>query len=675
MKQFRSLALLILSALAPLAMAQTAAVTGSHVLGIGGAPLASGSLCFASTCVAVTSGSVAAGAAIPQGTGVLSLKDGGGTTFWSLPGTIVPATGFNFDGVVVAASQTLTIAGAPFTACAPGAAAIETDVTPNVTWACAASSGGIQWVNGNSAAAAAPRASGLYSGAGMPVFLCTAPCLYTRSDASSASFANYAILANAGASSSNWVLQGNPYPVTYATSYAALGDSITYGYALGSLAQRYPQLIANRLGLTLNDVAISGDQACDQFPKQVATPGLASALDANPLYSNQIGTNDVDVKHVGSYEPLFQSCHQATMGWLATPRSLMVLPGDSGMTATGGCSITPVNFTGNGISGAVCSSSSPGSITTTLLTYGKPIYGWYLINDAVSTSSCATVTVDGVSSGTSYCTGTTPSISTQNGTTASAAFIRIIPAALGSPSSPVSHTIVYSTTVGNVGLIGWGTPSNGKAYVGHPVILSGDIPNQLIGGGISTPASVAQYNSDVKADDALFIGDGVDVRHVPNQLYMLGSAGEMSDALHPNTAGHINLAGAYLQTAQATPASSGSGSSSTVAPWLKNGFDATSNQTLPVGVEYVIVQGGTAFSLPVPTGATQDGGSENVPYVVPVVYITNQTPASITISPSPGADFFVNGALVTTQAIASYTTAGFMGYVNSVGAVHWQKVQ
>lgn len=269
-------------------------ITGTHVIYFDGSLLPTGTVCAGSSCATVTNGAVAIGITVPNGTQTITLQDGAGNRYFSLPGVQV-GNQINFDGIVVQASQTLTVQSKPYTACSIGAQAIETDTSPATKWTCAATGGRIGWVTTNGGA---NRASGFYGGAGAPAFTCVSPCLYIQSDAA-AGAAFWAISASQGAASSNWTMQGTgpagkdgaqgaPGAVTLAQLASGAGSAATDVYAnLGMSATR------NRLDSTAQAVgglSCPGGGFTAGNPSYFRTSGFIYVADLASFSSNfQLG--------------------------------------------------------------------------------------------------------------------------------------------------------------------------------------------------------------------------------------------------------------------------------------------------------------------------------------------------------------------------------------------------
>ena len=310
----------------------------------------------------------------------------------------------------------------------------------------------------------------------------------------------------------------------------AFGDSITFGYGVPNPSTgNYAYLLAAAYRLTLVNSARSGDQACDVWP-QMFRSSAGYSREAAPLFSLMIGTNDVDVKGTGAYEPVFTACDLSALSWLGTPRTAKVLAGDAAFTASGACSSTA----SASLLGATACSGGSGTVTATATTSGNPVYVWYLISDRAGPGDGIAVILDGTAQGT-FATRTAVPIATQNGGTQGMAVLRL-PAAAG------SHTVSITTT-GLAGVLGVG--SNPSTGADHPRLLVGDLPNQAYGTPVAPIASQLVYIGHTTGVEELLQSDGMDVHRALTREYMLGTVYEMADQLHPNTLGQQELEAAF----------------------------------------------------------------------------------------------------------------------------------
>jgi lysophospholipase L1-like esterase len=346
---------------------------------------------------------------------------------------------------------------------------------------------------------------------------------------------NNATLNSKGSSSSSGSSTVST-PDVAITRYYAYGDSITAGYLLASPGtQDYPALVASKENVPANNRAFSGEMACDLPPSQIFYSGDSPALSPHIASSVLIGTNDVDIKGVGAYEAVFTLCHEATLSWLGVPVEYKVLANGSGMKTYGPGAIDTTNHWNAWTTGGKGSTVSFTIITPTT----GPIYAWPIIDD--TNSSTYTYSLDGVVKGTGT-TKTTPAIATQNGVTNSLGFIRFSPVAAG------THVITFTQTsegADGVSVVGIGAP-DGSPSGALPTVFAGTIPYQYPGpsGGPCTAATdqpCQEYIQDIQADVSLFTSDGLDIRVFDTRLYMLGTAAEMTDALHPNVLGQMKL--------------------------------------------------------------------------------------------------------------------------------------
>ncbi len=321
------------------------------------------------------------------------------------------------------------------------------------------------------------------------------------------------------------------------TYYHALGDSITAGYALQSPStQRYPELVATSISLPLIDNAVSGDQACDVPGDQIVGVSESPSLAARGLYSLLISTNDVDVKGAGAYEQVFNTCHQATIAWLALPSEYKVLATDPSVKSSGQ---THLESFWNALTTDAANASLMFSITSVV---SGPIYVWYRITDG--NLGVVSYAVDGKQIG-SLTHGMTPLIATQNKASSSLGFLRINSVAAG------SHTVTFTQT--SIGSNGFGVVAVGTL---PPAVTSG-LPRVLVG---TTPKQNSQaaavctgddaicqaYIQDIKMNVAIFASDGLGVFLFDTRKHEVGTYVDTTDTIHPNALGHQEINQAVL---------------------------------------------------------------------------------------------------------------------------------
>lgn len=340
------------------------------------------------------------------------------------------------------------------------------------------------------------------------------------------------------------VLPASPYPSDPGryTTYHSYGDSITAGYWLPDPAKEaYPFLVGFDRGLTVSNYAFSGDQACDVAPRQIFGNADSPSLVSPPLYSLLIGTNDVDIKGTGPYEGVFNLCQLASVSWLAMPSNFKVLAnGDAVVTKGGGSLDTSHHW--NAWTTAALGASISFTITTQ---QAGPIYAWLIIDD--ENPGSYSYSMDGTIIGTGH-TRTTPAISTFNGTTDSLGFLRLPTVLAG------KHVVTFTQTnsePNGFSIVAIGAPPMTKLDT-LPTVLVGTIPYQLLFAGSArctqSDSPCLQYIHDIESNINLLASDGLDVRLFDTRQYMLGNPNEMTDSVHPNSLGQIELSHAVEAT-------------------------------------------------------------------------------------------------------------------------------
>lgn len=318
--------------------------------------------------------------------------------------------------------------------------------------------------------------------------------------------------------------------------YRAYGASITYGMGVRDPStQSFPALVAGFEHVSFANNAISGDQACDVMPRQVLPNQDSPDLTSHPTYSLLIGTNDADMRGFGAYEAVYRLCHQGIASWLAIPFEHKVLANGIGVTTTG-----PGELETSG-PWAAWTTQGQGSSISFEITVNREsvIYAWPMIDDA--SPATYSYSLDGVTLG-SAAARPTPSMSTAHGTTRLVAFQRLPPVRAG------KHVVTFTqTNSGESGLsvIGVGVP-RGPVEVRLPFVLVGTITYQYHGssGDPCTSANETpclEYNNDIQEEVSMFSADGLNVRVFDTRKYMFATAAEMSDSIHPNALGQLEL--------------------------------------------------------------------------------------------------------------------------------------
>jgi lysophospholipase L1-like esterase len=528
MKFMRTFSALILAAFAlsaPAFAQNTTSIIASNGIQAGSTPLASGKLCF------------------------VAVNDKNKPISFTGPGVGLNLAGHSFCQVVTAGAivGSLPVPNGAVTlphVCYNGTVhdnATSSDTPINDVPLCNVTDATFDLGTANLGATSSVPVAGFSAGNGAPSSACVAPSSYVQLDAM--------------AGSNIWDCQSGimvrKRTVTHGSVLVQFGDSITYGLYLDyPTAQRFGAVMSQDLGIPVTDRAISGDMACDIWPRQLL-PNLPTdnpTSSTAKLYTVMIGTNDVNTKGVGAYEAIFKTCQQAVLSWLAVPDVNKVLPGSAAFTVlSGGNSAGPDDADdGPGHMGAA-GMTVAGTLRSTITTYGKPIYVWQYISAGIDEGSFYISIDSGPQLGPFITSpGTGSGLHTQNGTDETIGFTGRFPVAAG------SHTVDFIWHDGVVGITGVGTlPA--LPYYESSTIAVGQIPNQITTGGVASPASIAQYNADVAASVALFAQDGADIRLVRDQDYMLGVPAEMHDQLHPGPPGHIHLAQAFEDALQAVP--------------------------------------------------------------------------------------------------------------------------
>jgi len=316
--------------------------------------------------------------------------------------------------------------------------------------------------------------------------------------------------------------------------FHAYGDSITYGFLLPSTRDAYPYLMAADLGLTVNDNAVNGAQACDLSPNQIFpnndNPSIASPM----LYTVMVGTNDA-ARDIAGYTDVFALCHQAAIAWLGVPAEFKVLANAPTVTHSGGGTTEAAN---NWNAWVMSQQGSSITLPITVSVTG-PIYLWMRIIDG--DGATYSYSVDGNILGNGS-TSTTPVVKTSQSTTDSLALIRIP----GISAGVHKVTVTMTSGPGTVRTIAAGVPPQSGTSL--PEVLVGDIPyalNTASTGCSGTATASLRYIAEIQKTVILLNGDGLNVSYVPTRKFFFGTSAELEDQVHPNPFGQGELRKAY----------------------------------------------------------------------------------------------------------------------------------
>ena len=303
------------------------------------------------------------------------------------------------------------------------------------------------------------------------------------------------------------------------------GDSITVGNGV-TTAQSYPYIFATTIGQSYNNYAVNGSMAADQsWKNQTVTPSDISVFN--------LGVNDS--WHYGTSA-------QKRAAFIKFLRSLVVcqLSPDyinaRSMSKTGPWTNVPAS-TGDYLG---CFTDVSGS-TATASVRGKSIYVHYLLQSQPTSESVFniyvdnvlkdTITLDGVAVGNTYL-----------GKDYSNACVRV------SGLSDGLHTVKVESISGNrlflEGVSGSFQNSKKVGYVSN-IIKSTAAYYALRGNGNGVP-NITLYNTDIQTMVDELTLDGFMVK-VFDSFSVIDPDTETHDGLHPNSAGHTDIANKLLE--------------------------------------------------------------------------------------------------------------------------------
>lgn len=320
-----------------------------------------------------------------------------------------------------------------------------------------------------------------------------------------------------------------------ATTFRAFGDSITTGVGASDSAHAYINLLADRRGLTLTNLATSGDMVADQADDVYGV----TVVDGDQS-TVMIGTNDHRIYTTGGYaQGAFKRGHMALLAWLAIPHAYKVT-GQGGSVTYGG---TWTNTAVYG--GALGKKTAANGATATFTVYGTVVYVATIIQQA---KTCTfTISVDGVDYGTYNCGPGGGDITAASGRDYMPSLIRIPGLSEGphtvvltSVSCDASNPIYFDWAAGNL-------PGPSKD---GPNVFVGNIPRysatgySTYGGSDATITifnQIVRHNVETLADDGLQIAlaDSCSRLNPTTDLEVAG--------LHPDDSGHEVIAQAFQE--------------------------------------------------------------------------------------------------------------------------------
>ena len=304
------------------------------------------------------------------------------------------------------------------------------------------------------------------------------------------------------------------------SNYLAVGDSITFGAYLETLANGYPYQIASHYGLQPNDQGVSGATVSSYAPMLY---GLTVPQGNRSLITYQLGTNDVTSGVADTYQQ--QDYGQGILSQLA----YLAVPAANRVNATNfiyAGTTAPGTY---GISEKMTASGSTATFTVT----GSTIYLSTVMQATYGSGGAATLTVDGASNSAILLFNGYGSENIAEGPLT--ALSRIT----GLSSGP--HTVVVTCSgAGTVELAwaaGFSTPSSSAN------VFIGATPDRQV-----MDANTASYRPYQSAAAATLTSDGLKVTYVAGSATAVSKTIGYYNLLHPNDLGDYQLAQPYIST-------------------------------------------------------------------------------------------------------------------------------
>ncbi len=317
------------------------------------------------------------------------------------------------------------------------------------------------------------------------------------------------------------------------TTLFSYGDSITAGWSVQQ-EQDYATNLALDGRATLQNRAISGQIACQMSQQQVFSLADPSVADGARYATLMIGTNDANVQGIGAYESIYEMCLRASLTWLAIPSSHKALANTAACEKNGDW----ISDSSMPLQGLI-SSRTGDSMRCHLHTDGGPLFIWYKASDASDGS--LRFSIDALDQFQSVKIRTAVPIRTVDGRgrdgSASIEIRGLRPGMhavtlLNNSEKDGSPVMVY----------GIGTPAPRISPALTPEIFVGAVPFQLE----NKKADATQRYADLAKSIVTELEEiQLSVHFVDTRKFMLGTAGEMNDELHPNPLGQQHLKEAF----------------------------------------------------------------------------------------------------------------------------------
>jgi Concanavalin A-like lectin/glucanases superfamily/Protein of unknown function (DUF2793) len=414
----------------------------------------------------------------------------------------------------------------------------------------------------------------------------------------------------------------------------AFGDSITLGTGASTLANSYIKRIGTSTGWTVTNNAVSGTEIGDSAD---------TIYSANPSDTSQyvlaFGANDIaQKKENANGQSTFADAIRALAAWLAIPASRRIKAQSSDITY-GGTWANSANY-----GGTISRISSAGSSTATFSVTGSSIIIGY--SRLAASTATFSVTVD---------SGAPVSVIGSNAAATTLGKTVIPATVIVENLSETWHSVTITVTSGTLHL-DWvaGVSEATQGLAGPNVYLSNSI---RLGPASFSPTPT--FNIDVVTGIYNQL-----VRTAANKLKEIGLAVQLinvnarfntsdwaPDMQHPNDAGHLAIANAFLDrifktpglsASASTPSSGGGGGGGGPAPTITSFTPSSATPGAPVVITGTNFTGTAGITI----GAT------------PVSYVVNSATQITLTTPS---SLFAGGTITVTTPSGAATSATQLG--------------
>ena len=368
---------------------------------------------------------------------------------------------------------------------------------------------------------------------------------YTDTSGSAISAPGRAGLISYGAFTNSTGLHGDAMAASLARTLRTAGDSVTFGYNATNPSLRWPNKLAEYLGLPLWNLALPSSQIVDQ-----TTTDRAS--DRNEIYlGDTVRTDDVwawltgynDMRYFGTDAnglETYQRTLRAGVAWISRAYADCFQANHGGWAYTG-------TWTSASVCGLVTKYSNTSGDIAQISVTGTAVTVAWISRFGLDDGSTFTIKIDGATVAT-----VDSNFGSDSGYQAGASLrSRYAPMALRFDGLAAgAHTVTLTLTSAGYTQVAFVT-GNGEAT--QPKVMLGG-PLKMTAGGYASSSpynagsdtAVANYAAAIQDVVADAVADGRDVTYIDVNLFYTPAADVDTDLIHPTNQGHAHIFDAFV---------------------------------------------------------------------------------------------------------------------------------